>query len=166
MVVAGRNWNWSEYKMKQMNRLDRTIQKDVEMQESIVKCELSVCVKLEKRWMPLWTMKRIQKKSLGKSNFKTCHIIYIKMTGGLLWYKLAMGKMRPFYLYEAIRYLISERLNIKIRISTHNYFPRIRTEGYSVTHCIVYNTTYISYQNINRCSISHKSNNHAVWLTC
>ena len=32
-----------------MNRLDRTIQKDVEMQESIVKCELSVCVKLEKR---------------------------------------------------------------------------------------------------------------------
>jgi len=123
---------------------------------------LCVCAKLEEPWMLVWTIKWTQTKSLGKRNFKTCSVIYIR----ILWSKLAMSKTRMFYLFNAIRDLISETLNTKVRNSTNNYFPRTHTKYYLVILCIVYNTKYNSYQNINRCSISHKIDYRAVWLGC
>jgi hypothetical protein len=90
--------------------------------------------------------------------------MYISMSDSLIWSKLTVSKMRLLYRSNAFRDLISETLNIRIRNSTNNYFPRYHTKHCLVIYCIVYNTTYSSYLNINTCSISHKSNHCAVWL--
>ena len=65
---------------------------------------------------------------------------------------------------NAVRNLVSGTRNKTIRNWKNDHFTRIVTKYYSVVSCITDNTTYFTYQNTNRSSISHKSNYRTTWL--
>jgi hypothetical protein len=65
---------------------------------------------------------------------------------------------------NAARNLVSGTRNKTIRNWKNDHFTRIVTKHYSVVSCITDNTTYFTYQNTNRSSISHKSNYRTTWL--